>query len=260
MKWNTKGWPRVIREVPLSDRKTADRNRSRSLVPAFKGVDPTDPILTKLFHFKKTQNNSDAVDKGPVMSISSSPAPGTSYGLRFLIPSSILLALALLTSITRLYTRCRPKCLLRWDDYTLVFALVRWIKSKASRTLIADRPLAAADRLVCHRHDIIFIRPWRCGLRTACLNCRPIGGYLWRPLVLVHEHGQDFNVSNDSTAERFETMEIPIMEPYRSPNRDDHFRYFYKPCLLPSIKCGMGAQPRCCVLGAVADGGVCIYV
>ncbi|KAK2686465.1 hypothetical protein QWA68_015135 [Fusarium oxysporum] len=58
------------------------------------------------------------------MSISSSPAPGTSYGLRFLIPSSILLALALLTSITRLYTRCRPKCLLRWDDYTLVFALL----------------------------------------------------------------------------------------------------------------------------------------
>ncbi|KAH7150606.1 hypothetical protein DER46DRAFT_464259, partial [Fusarium sp. MPI-SDFR-AT-0072] len=41
-----------------------------------------------------------------------------------LIPSSILLALALLTSITRLYTRCRPKCLLRWDDYTLVFALL----------------------------------------------------------------------------------------------------------------------------------------
>jgi len=58
------------------------------------------------------------------MSNSNSPAASTSDAATFLIPGSILLGIAILTSVARFYFRYRPEWLLRWDDYVLAFSLV----------------------------------------------------------------------------------------------------------------------------------------
>ncbi|KAH7117209.1 hypothetical protein B0J13DRAFT_458888 [Dactylonectria estremocensis] len=71
------------------------------------------------------------------MSAPSSPVPGTSYAAVFFVPAGVLLGLTLLTSIARFYSRWHPTRLLRWDDYTLAFALVPQLLTVAWFIIVA---------------------------------------------------------------------------------------------------------------------------
>lgn len=46
------------------------------------------------------------------------------YAPHVVMPMSILISIALVVSIARIYYRIRPEWLIKWDDYTLLFALV----------------------------------------------------------------------------------------------------------------------------------------
>ncbi|KAM5347321.1 hypothetical protein ACJ41O_010326 [Fusarium nematophilum] len=53
-----------------------------------------------------------------------SSGPPADYRPVFYAPFCILFAISLLTSVARIYWRCRPERLLKWDDYMLVAALL----------------------------------------------------------------------------------------------------------------------------------------
>lgn len=55
---------------------------------------------------------------------SESATLGPDHSADYLTPFSVIMGIAIVSTVARIYVRVRPKWRLAWDDYTLVFASV----------------------------------------------------------------------------------------------------------------------------------------